>query len=140
MCEKRFLREERIGSSDDVVDEALSKAFPCKLVTDFLFWLTAAVSETTNFRPVLDGVRTFRGPMSAPPLRPGRLHGPLQLRVSTLSGGSHRQRRFCWESTGPKGRLVADLRVDPVQDANGFTHQTHVTYPVGLLMHHISPV
>ena len=34
-----FLREERIGSSDDVADEALSKAFSCKLVTDFLFWL-----------------------------------------------------------------------------------------------------
>ena len=45
-----------------------------------------------------------------------------------------------WQSVGPKGRLVADLRVDPVQDANGFTHQTHVTCPVGLPMHHISPV
>ena len=34
----------RIGSLDDVVDEALSKAFSCKLVTDFLFWLQADVA------------------------------------------------------------------------------------------------
>ncbi len=34
-----FFWEESIGSLDDEVSEALSRAFPCQLVTDFRLWL-----------------------------------------------------------------------------------------------------
>ncbi len=48
-----FFWEESIGSLDDEVSEALSRAFPCQLVTDFRLWLQAEVPKCADLRPVL---------------------------------------------------------------------------------------
>ena len=48
-----FFWEESVGPLDVEVSEALSRAFPCQLVTDFRLWLLAAVPKCADLRPVL---------------------------------------------------------------------------------------
>ncbi len=54
-----FFWEESIGSLDDEVSEALSRAFPCQLVTDFRLWLKVDSITAPERRPLSSAKPTF---------------------------------------------------------------------------------
>ncbi len=62
-----FFWKESIGSLDDKISEALSRAFPCQLATDFRLWLLAVVLGCLPVGPLSGAKQTFRALMSALP-------------------------------------------------------------------------